>query len=152
MNGDIEMLNYITSKNSFINSNGKYLFSLVKNEHAVHAFNKNIFNLGFHNINIVNSYQQNLLMISIMSNNYKMLEELFRFNINFTNVDSLGQNILHYCINSNSIICCNMILNHLLHFRQIEIIQYLIFGLDNNRENPIFTAAKYGRMEIIYYI
>ena len=64
MNGDIEMLKYITSKNSFINSNGKYLFSLMKNEHAVHVFNKNIFNLGFHNINIVNSYQQNLLMIS----------------------------------------------------------------------------------------
>ena len=150
--GDKEMIDFIINTQTFVNSDGKYLLSLVKNEHGIKALKQHLFNLGFHNINIINSYQQNLLMIAIQNNNYKALEVLLKFNINFENVDIDGQNILHYCINSNSITSCYIILNYLFEFGKFDIIYNLIYNTNNDGENSIFTSAKYGRDEIIYYI
>ena len=54
--GDKEMIDFIINTQTFVNSDGKYLLSLVKNEHGIKALKQHLFNLGFHNINIINSY------------------------------------------------------------------------------------------------
>ena len=53
INGDRAMLNYISKTYSFINSNGKYLLSIVKNVKARHILYDNFFLFGPQNINII---------------------------------------------------------------------------------------------------
>ena len=58
IHGNKKMINYISKTYSFINSNGKYLLSLVKNVHARHILYDNFYLLGSQNINITNTHQK----------------------------------------------------------------------------------------------
>jgi hypothetical protein len=146
------MLNYISQTYSFINSNEKYLISLVKNVKARHILYDNFYLLGAHNINITNRYQKNLLMIAVENKNYKIIPFLLSNHINIENLDIIGRNILHYCITINNLTSIWTILSHLNILNQSKKIYNLIFKLDDNGESSLYLACKLGRLEIVYFM
>ena len=148
--GDRKMLNYISKTYSFINSNGKYLLSLVKNAQARFILYDYFFILNSDGINITNSLQQNLLMLSIENHNYKIIPFLLNKKINIEHKDIFGHNVLHYCIKTNSITSCWLILSHLYSYNKKEIIYNLIYKIDDNDETSLYIASKTGRLEILY--
>ena len=153
INGNKEMVEYISKKYSFINSNGKYLLSLVKNINARNILYYYFFFLGFHNINISNKLQQNLLMLAVQNKNYKVISFLLSKNIiNIENIDIFGRNILHYCAISNSLTSCWTILSFLNILNEREKLYNLIYKTDNDGESSLYTACKLGRLEIVYFI
>ena len=152
INGDRAMLNYISKTYSFINSNGKYLLSIVKNVKARHILYDNFFLFGPQNINIINSFGQNLLMICILKNNYRIISFLLSNNINIENTDSYGRNILHYCANANSLTSCWVILSYLYTMNKKSELYNLLFGVDEGGETALYYACRLGRLEISYFI
>ena len=150
--GDKEMVEFISQTYSFINSNGKYLLSLVKNVNARHILYNNFFLLGFHNINISNDNQQNLLMLAIQYKNYKIISFLLSKNINIETKDILGRNVLHYCVLTNSLSSCWVIFSFLHSLNKKKKLYNLIYNSDNEGETALYTACKLGRLEIVYFI
>ena len=126
------MVEYISKKYSFINSNGKYLLSLVKNINARNILYNYFFFLGFHNINISNKLQQNLLMLAIQNKNYKVVSFLLSKNINIENIDIFGRNILHYCAISNSLTSCWTIFSFFYILNDREKLYKLIDKNEND--------------------
>ncbi len=152
IHGNEKMLNYISQTYSFINSNEKYLISLVKNVKARHILYDNFYLLGAHNINITNRYQKNLLMIAVENKNYKIIPFLLSNHINIENLDIIGRNILHYCIIINNLTSIWTILSHLNILNQSKKIYNLIFKFDDNGESSLYLACKLGRLEIVYFM
>ena len=152
INGNEKMISFISKTHSFINSNGKYLLSLVKNIHARHILYNNFYFLGVHNINIINKYQQNLLMLAVENKNHRIVPFLLSNFINVENFDIFGRNILHYSINVNNLTSIWIILSHLNNLNKNEIIYNLIFKPDNNDESALYLASKLGRLEIVYFM
>lgn len=152
IHGNEKMVKYISTTLSFINSNGKYLFSLVKNIHSRHILYNNFYLLGTHNINITNKYQQNLLMLAVENNNYRIIPFLLSNYISIENLDIFGRNILHYSISVNNLTSIYNILSHLNILNKNDIINNLIFEPDKDGESALYLAAKLGRLEIIYLI
>ena len=152
IHGDRKMVEYISQKHSFINSNGKYLLSLVKNVHARYILYENLKLLGQQDINITNNYQQNLLMLAVENDNHKIIPFLLNYNINIANKDKFGRNILHYCVNMNDLSSLWIVLTHLNTLNKRQILDKIIFDLDDNGETAFYTACKLGRLEIVYFI
>ena len=150
--GDKEMIEFITQTFSFINSNGKYLLSLVKNIRAKNSLYNYFFFLGFQNINISNNNQQNLLMLAIQNKNYKIISFLLSKNINIESKDIFGRNALHYCVLANSLTSCYIIFKFLHSLNKKNKLYNLIYNEDNDGETGLYAACKLGRLEIIYFI
>ena len=152
INGNKEMVEYVSNTHSFINSNGKYLLSLVKNINARNVLYNYFFYLGFHNINISNHLQQNLIMLAVQNKNYKVVSFLLSHNINIENIDVFGRNILHYCAVANSLTSCWTIFSFLNTLNQKKKLYNLIYNVDNDGETALYTACRLGRLEIVYFI
>ena len=150
--GDKEMVEFISKTYSFINSNGKYLLSLVKNVHARNILYDYFFFLGYQNINISNHIQQNLLMLAIQNKNYKIISFLLSKNINIESKDIFGRNVLHYCVLANSLSSCWTIFSFLHSLNKKKKLYNLIYNPDNDGETSLYTACKLGRLEIVYFI
>ena len=150
--GDREMVNYISKTYSFINSDGKYLLSLVKNIHGRNILYENFNLLGTQNINITDNYQKNLLMLSVEYDNHKIISFLLNNNIIIDNKDRFGRNILHYCVNMNNLSALWIINSYLTSLNKKKILYKIIYESDDNGETPIFTACKLGRLEMVYFI
>ena len=152
IHGNEKMIKYISKTKSFINSDGKYLISLVKNVKARHILYEFFNILGANNINIIDKYQKNLLMLAIENKNYKIIPFLLSNYINIENLDSFGRNVLHYCINFYNLTATWNLLCHLNILGRGESIYNLIFNFDNDGESALYLACRLGRLEIIYFM
>ena len=152
IHGNRKMVEYISKTYSFINSNGKYFLSLVKNVQARNVLYNNISLLGQQHINITEQYQKNLLMLSIENKNHKIIPFLLNNNINIENKDKFGRNVLHYCVNMNDLSSLWIILSYLNTLNKKRILGNLLFDIDDSGESVLYSACKLGRLEIVYFI
>ena len=125
----------------------KYLFNLLENKEGLNIF-KNAIKSKNIDINMVNSFNQTLLIAACARDNFEFINYLINCGINPLLTDKDKNTALHICCINNSINSINILLQKLFYKSKLLLKSNLLL-FNNEDDTPLHIGAKYGHIEIV---